>query len=369
MRNRVVLRIVGGLLLVCLVALVIFYLVLRPASSEGPQPASGLAAGSCEEQGGRVEVRTTANGDQYGYCIYPDGRECVEWTFCRCNCGETGDADPSAPAGSSGSESAVSPGTAGPVSPGAVSCEGQGGRVEIRTAADGRQYGYCIYPDGRECAEWTFCLCDCGPTPNLSLHPELLSPGQTFQAIGSGFEPEASIALRLGAPNAGLGRLNLATAIVDASGDFGVELTLPAEWPGTSSPVIERDLIIAAVDETRGQTLAAAPLVNESAADVECFDDCMIFAREKALAYVSRQYAQPVPAPEAQWELATMEESMAAEGSPARLTYRFTFGTWAATVSYETGTAEPVVYAVDITDSASGFEWTGTVDTSGQVAD
>ena len=42
-------------------------------------------------------------------------------------------------------------------------CEDQGYTVEIRTAADGSQAGYCIFPDGTECDEWAFFRGECGP--------------------------------------------------------------------------------------------------------------------------------------------------------------------------------------------------------------
>lgn len=47
--------------------------------------------------------------------------------------------------------------------PAAVYCEQQGYRVEIRTAADGSQTGYCIFPDGSECDEWAYFRNECGP--------------------------------------------------------------------------------------------------------------------------------------------------------------------------------------------------------------
>jgi len=47
--------------------------------------------------------------------------------------------------------------------PAAVSCEEQGYTVEIRTAADGSQQGFCIFPDGTECDEWAFFRGECGP--------------------------------------------------------------------------------------------------------------------------------------------------------------------------------------------------------------
>jgi putative hemolysin len=47
-----------------------------------PNPASQY----CVEQGGRLEVRTDAQGNQFGVCIFPDGSECEEWAFFRGEC-------------------------------------------------------------------------------------------------------------------------------------------------------------------------------------------------------------------------------------------------------------------------------------------
>jgi uncharacterized protein YggE len=42
-------------------------------------------------------------------------------------------------------------------------CEDQGYKSENRTAADGSQTGYCVFPDGTECDEWAFFRGECGP--------------------------------------------------------------------------------------------------------------------------------------------------------------------------------------------------------------
>ncbi len=47
--------------------------------------------------------------------------------------------------------------------PASVYCEEQGYIVEIRTAEDGSQTGYCIFPDGSECDEWAYFNGECGP--------------------------------------------------------------------------------------------------------------------------------------------------------------------------------------------------------------
>lgn len=46
--------------------------------------------------------------------------------------------------------------------PASVFCVEQGYTSEIRTAADGSQTGYCIFPGGSECDEWMYYRGECG---------------------------------------------------------------------------------------------------------------------------------------------------------------------------------------------------------------
>jgi len=59
--------------------------------------------------------------------------------------------NPSAPkpTGSCGQNSQIA-------NPASVYCEEQGRKLEIKTAADGGQFGLCKFSDGRECEEWDF---------------------------------------------------------------------------------------------------------------------------------------------------------------------------------------------------------------------
>jgi len=99
--------------------------------------------------------------------------------------------------------------------------------------------------------------------PTLTLSPDTSTLGQTIRVTGASFALDTSVALRLGVPNAGLSKETLVTAIADANGAFEVKLTLPTEWPGAQTPIVERELVIAAVDETLGQTLVVAQFTNE----------------------------------------------------------------------------------------------------------
>ena len=47
--------------------------------------------------------------------------------------------------------------------PASVYCVNQGYNLSIRTAPDGSQTGYCVFPDGKECEEWAFYRSECKP--------------------------------------------------------------------------------------------------------------------------------------------------------------------------------------------------------------
>lgn len=62
------------------------------------QPAAGMANPAsvfCGDQGGKLEIRHTAEGDT-GYCLFPDGSECEEWAFYRGECKPGGVVTPAA---------------------------------------------------------------------------------------------------------------------------------------------------------------------------------------------------------------------------------------------------------------------------------
>ena len=65
-----------------------------------------------------------------------------------------------------GAQPAPTPGPESPLAipnPASKFCEDQGHTLEIRTAADGSQTGYCLFTDGTECEEWAFYRGECGP--------------------------------------------------------------------------------------------------------------------------------------------------------------------------------------------------------------
>jgi putative hemolysin len=40
----------------------------------------------CRAQGGTVEIRTDAEGNEHGVCVFQDGSECDEWAHFRGEC-------------------------------------------------------------------------------------------------------------------------------------------------------------------------------------------------------------------------------------------------------------------------------------------
>ena len=130
-----------------------------------PNPAAEF----CVARGGQSEIRTAADGSQTGYCIFSNGSECEEWAYYRGEC---------------------APGGAGMPNPASVYCQEHGGQLEIRTAADGSQSGYCLFPDGSECEEWAYFRGECAPggaSPDTSELIALVQAGlptDAFAGIG-----------------------------------------------------------------------------------------------------------------------------------------------------------------------------------------
>ncbi|HSB91192.1 MAG TPA: DUF333 domain-containing protein [Anaerolineales bacterium] len=88
---------IGVTLMLVLLAGVVGLLAARRAGSQAaaaptqaglPNPASVF----CEEQGGRLEIRTDASGGQAGFCLLTDGSECEEWAYFRGECSPGGTA-------------------------------------------------------------------------------------------------------------------------------------------------------------------------------------------------------------------------------------------------------------------------------------
>jgi putative hemolysin len=112
------------------------------------------ASVNCGAVGGKTEIKTNADGGQYGMCTFANGTTCEEWALVRgegCKAGIAVAANKTA-------APVVSPknvsGTAGMANPASVNCGAIGGKTEIKTSADGGQYGMCTFANGTTCEEW-----------------------------------------------------------------------------------------------------------------------------------------------------------------------------------------------------------------------
>jgi putative hemolysin len=89
-KNSRLIRGVVFLVLVLLIALVTVVACRTPENTPESTPGVEIAnpaAVYCIEQGYKNEIRTDAEGNQYGVCIMDDGTECDEWVFYRGECG------------------------------------------------------------------------------------------------------------------------------------------------------------------------------------------------------------------------------------------------------------------------------------------
>ncbi|HRX05169.1 MAG TPA: DUF333 domain-containing protein, partial [Anaerolineae bacterium] len=61
--------------------------VVVPATPTTTAPGlANPASIYCGEQGGTLEIRSDAAGNQSGVCVFADGSECDEWAFFRGEC-------------------------------------------------------------------------------------------------------------------------------------------------------------------------------------------------------------------------------------------------------------------------------------------
>ncbi len=60
----------------------------REAEAPPTEPAAAVgmanpASVHCQNEGGKSEIRRSVSGDEYGVCVFDDGRQCEEWALFR----------------------------------------------------------------------------------------------------------------------------------------------------------------------------------------------------------------------------------------------------------------------------------------------
>ena len=119
---------------------------VTPAAA-GTAGMANPASVNCGKIGGTTDIKTAADGSQYGMCTFPNGTSCEEWALFRNEGCKTNVTIPA----TTPVTTAAATGMANPAS---VNCGKIGGTTDIKTAADGSQYGMCTFPNGTSCEEW-----------------------------------------------------------------------------------------------------------------------------------------------------------------------------------------------------------------------
>ena len=91
--NKAVYLVLAAVIVVTAGAIFSFYSnrkpSIRPSVSLLPSQSPALANSAsvyCQEQGGRSQIITAADGSQSGDCVFSDGSKCDEWAFFRHEC-------------------------------------------------------------------------------------------------------------------------------------------------------------------------------------------------------------------------------------------------------------------------------------------
>jgi len=118
-------------------------------AAPGSDGMANPASVNCGAIGGKTEIKTSADGGQYGMCTFTNGTSCEEWALFR---GEGCKAGINATATTAVATTAAA--SASMANPASVNCGTIGGKTEIKTNADGSQYGMCTFTNGTSCEEW-----------------------------------------------------------------------------------------------------------------------------------------------------------------------------------------------------------------------
>jgi uncharacterized protein len=178
------------------------------AQSGIANPASAF----CEDKGGSIDIREDEQGNEYGVCLFSNGKECDEWDYFRGECGPNSASDAATEKDALAGDAGINPGNpdssavdaatekdaiaseagvvptnpdssavdaeaekdaiasdtgTGIANPASVACVDAGGTLEIRNSAEG-QFGVCNFSSGAKCEEWALLRDECSAeAPNF----------------------------------------------------------------------------------------------------------------------------------------------------------------------------------------------------------
>ncbi|HSQ27855.1 MAG TPA: DUF333 domain-containing protein [Anaerolineales bacterium] len=111
-------------------------------------------AAFCEQNGGQVQQRIDATGEQFDVCVFSDGSECSQQAF------QDGECGPGKYFGSQAPDDITA--IAAP------HCEQNGGTWQLRYNVQNQPYGACVFEDSSECEGGSFYRGECRPGQNFA---------------------------------------------------------------------------------------------------------------------------------------------------------------------------------------------------------
>jgi putative hemolysin len=214
--------------------------------------------------------------------------------------------------------------------PASVYCEEHGGTVDLRQDASGSVTGICVFADGSECDEWAYFRGECKPdgVPQTTPTPDANMPNPASVYCE---EHGGKVELRQ-----------------DASGGVAGICVFPDgsecdEWAyfrGECTP---------------GGTPQASPTTTPMPTEQASRPSDPVGARDAVLVYLGENDGDRAPALGLVWT----EEHTEPEGLVGGESYEYTAGDWLIAVSYPVVAPEEVVYTVNVSNQATGFQWEG----------
>lgn len=144
---------------------------------------------------------------------------------------------------------------------------------------------------------------------------------------------------------------------------LGLMLILSTLSVGGCAPSTPEPTAVPTSVPTEAVVETPSPTSTPTEVSVEASDP--VWARDVALAYASGRYGEQAPA----LGLAWTEESITPEGLVGASTFEYTAASWVVTVSFPVVAPQATIYTVVIANQATGFQWEGEVDASGEVTE
>lgn len=86
MKKEAIIYTLIGIIILSLIGAAVHFVFFSDNSANSSIKIANPASKYCIDNGGKLEIRTNGEGSQTGYCIFPDGKECEEWTFFNKSC-------------------------------------------------------------------------------------------------------------------------------------------------------------------------------------------------------------------------------------------------------------------------------------------